>query len=322
MSELSAFKDRVTAEIIGSDFSGDKEVTAFLSALVKHAGAINIVKKRVNLVITLSTYDECLFVVGLLKRFYPAEFEISAEEIKSGSKKGSRTYSVMVPTGYSRQVLVDTLLIPEDSEAFSGFEDEVPQPFFKDVSLAKAYLKGLFLAVGGIYVPSLNEEEKKDGYHFEYRLDEQVSAESVKELLSLLGASAKISERGALFLVYIKDRDEILNLLALLGLCDCALTLKGIIDERDTANSLNRAVICETANLDKTFVAASKHLLAIGLIEDAEGLDSLPPTLKETAQARMEYPQSSLSELADILKVTKSCLNHRLRKLLEIAGMD
>lgn len=84
------------------------------------------------------------------------------------------------------------------------------------------------------------------------------------ELLSDLRINTRMSERGEHKLVYVKDKDEIVKALATLDLVDCVLKLQSIIDERETANSLNRVIICETANLDKTFAAASKHLLAIG----------------------------------------------------------
>ena len=115
------------------------------------------------------------------------------------------------------------------------------------------------------------------------------------------------------------SEEEIVKLLGVMNLGDSVIALRKIIDERETANALNRAVICETANLDKIYVAASKHLLAIGIIEDSVGLDSLPVALQETARCRMEFQQASYEEMADILGVSKSCLNHRLRKLVEMA---
>ena len=78
-------------------------------------------------------------------------------------------------------------------------------------------------------------------------------------------------------------------------------------------------IICETANLDKTFAAASKHLLAIGELKNRDIFDSLPTQLKQTAEARAEHPEATLNELAEILGVSKSCLNHRLRKIVELA---
>lgn len=121
------------------------------------------------------------------------------------------------------------------------------------------------MGCGSVYVPSTSEQsEKRDGYHFELQLDDDLFADDVMELLSDLRINTRMSERGEHKLVYVKDKDEIVKVLAVLELSDCVLKLQSIIDERETANSLNRVIICETANLDKTFTAASKHLLAIG----------------------------------------------------------
>ena len=313
----TSFRNSVVEEIISTPITDGDNVFALVSAIAKNAGVILINKRRINLVMSVDSYAVAMYLVEALKSVYPTEFEISCDEIKSGPKKGERAFTVAVQTGFTKQVLSDALLITEDS---CGVELEVPEKFAREYSLAVTYLKGLFLASGGIYVPSLEgAEEKKDGYHFEYRLEDEETAVSVCNLLASLGISAKINERGNVWLVYIKDKDEIVKILATMELGDTVMALRKIIDERETANALNRAVICETANLDKTYVAASKHLLAIGIIEESEGLESLPPALQETARIRMEFQQASYEEMAEILGVSKSCLNHRLRKLVEIA---
>ena len=277
----TSFRNSVVEEIISTPITDGDSVFALVSAIAKNAGVILINKRRINLVMSVDSYAVAMYLVEALKRVYPTEFEISCDEIKSGPKKGERAFTVAVQTGFTKQVLSDALLITEDS---CGVELEVPEKFAREYSLAVTYLKGLFLASGGIYVPSLEgAEEKKDGYHFEYRLEDEETAVSVCNLLASLGISAKINERGNVWLVYIKDKDEIVKILATMELGDTVMALRKIIDERETANALNRAVICETANLDKTYVAASKHLLAIGIIEESEGLESLPPALQETA---------------------------------------
>lgn len=316
MTEHNSFRSAVVDEIIMTPIEDTDSAFALISAIAKNAGVITINKKRVNLVMSVDTYAVAMYLVDTLKSIYPTEFEISCDEIKSGPKKGERAFSVAVQTGFTEQVLLDTGLIDEE---FGGFELDVPEKFRKEYSLAVTYLKGLFLASGGIYVPSTGDEEKKDGYHFEFRLEDEETAISVNGLLASLGVSAKINERGNMWLVYVKDKEEIVKILSLLGLGECVMALRRIIDERETANALNRAVICETANLDKTYVAASKHLLAIGIIEDSVGLETLPPALQETARIRMEFQQASYEEMAEILGVSKSCLNHRLRKLVEMA---
>ncbi len=317
MTEHTSFREQVVEELISTSIRDNDSAYALISAIAKNAGTITINKRHVNLVMAVDSYAVAMYLVETLKSVYPTEFEISCDEIKSGPKKGERAYTVAVQTGFTKQVLLDAGIM---SDEFGGFELDVPEKFTREYTLAVTYLKGLFLASGGIYVPSLEgAEEKKDGYHFEYRLEDEETAQSVNGLLASLGISAKINERGAMWLVYIKDKEEIVKMLTTIGLTECVLVLRKIIDERETANALNRAVICETANLDKTYVAASKHLLAIGIIEESEGLESLPPALQETARCRMEFQQASYEELASILGVSKSCLNHRLRKIVEIA---
>lgn len=290
---------------------------SFICAAAKQAGSLNISGKRTNLVIALSSYEECLAMVEMLKSIYPTEFEITVAHIRSGVRKGGTSYTVAVPTGFTKQVLEDTHLVRDDGE-----DDGECIPAFVRANRENsvAYLKGLFLVCGSVYVPSAgDEDEKREGYHFEFMVEDGDLAGEVCDLLEKLGINAKTSERGNNFLVYLKDKDEILHMLAELELGDSVLKLKAIIDERETANSINRVTICEAANLDKTYAAASKQLMAIGEIEEKFGLDVLSPALRETACARMEYQQASMNELAEILGITKSCLNHRLRKIVEIA---
>ena len=307
---MSSFKENAAKELLTVLPSEREEELAFLCAVTKQAGYLHITGKRKNLVFALSSYEECLAVTGMLKDFYPTEFEIAVEHIKSGVKKGGTAYSVAVPTGFARQAIDD----------LHAMEAGVPSFVRTNRTLAVAYLKGLMMACGSVYAPSVeNAGEKREGYHFEFAVSDAEYAEEIVALLSDLGIKAKTSERGAAHLVYIKDKDEILGMLAVLGLAESVLKLKAVIDERETANSINRVTICEAANLDKTYAAAMKQLMAIGAIEESEGLSALAPALRDTACARMEYPQASMTELADILGVSKSCLNHRLRKLVEIA---
>lgn len=308
---MASFKDNAEKELLTTLPSDEQGVRAFLSAAAKQGGFLHIVGRRRNLVFNLASYEQCIAVIGLLKMLYPSEFEMSAEHIRSGMKKGGTSFSVSVPTGFTAQAVEDLRLA----------EGGVPSFVRNSRSAAESYLKGLFMVCGSVYVPSPGgDEEKREGYHFEFAVDGDEFAEEILQILADLGVQAKVSERGALRLVYIKDKESILSALALLGLSESVLKLKSIIDERETANSINRVTICEAANLDKSYAAASRQLMAIGAIEESVGLDSLSATLRDTANARMEYPLASMSELADILGVSKSCLNHRLRKLAQLAA--
>ena len=314
-----SFKDSAREELLGVLPKKREEIVAFLSALAKSCGSIEIAKKRYNLCFWLADYDEGLKVVELPKTLYPAEFELSLDKTKTGAE----ACSVQVPSGFSKQAIEDFGLMKINVDEYLAFVEGIPQDVVTTIATKVAYFKGLFLGCGSVYVPSTSDQsEKRDGYHFELQLDDDLFADDVMELLSDLRINTRMSDRGEHKLVYVKDKDEIVKALATLDLADCVLKLRSIIDERETANSLNRVIICETANLDKTFTAASKHLLAIGELRNKDMFDSLPAQLKETADARADHPEASLSELAEILGVSKSCLNHRLRKIVELANLN
>ena len=301
-----SFKDDARKELLGVLPTKREEVTAFLSALCKACGSIEIAKKRCNLCFWLDDYDEGLKVVELLKVLYPADFELSLDKTKTGAE----ACSVQVPSGFSKQALEDFGLMKINADEYQSFVEGIPQDIAATNACKIAYFKGLFLGCGSVYVPSTSaQSEKRDGYHFELQLDDELLADDVMELLSDLRINTRMSERGEHKLVYVKDKDEIVKALATLDLVDCVLKLQSIIDER------------ETANLDKTFAAASKHLLAIGELKNRDIFDSLPTQLKQTAEARAEHPEATLNELAEILGVSKSCLNHRLRKIVELAEL-
>ncbi len=316
---MKNFKEYAHNELLSYLPSSKGEVMAFLSAIAKVKGSIEIVKKRLNLCLQLDTYEGGLKIVDLFKSLYPAEFELSLQK----GKNGQEICTLQVPIGFSKQVLADFGLMRVEGDEYSAFIEGIPQDLTATTFAKKAYFKGLFFAAGSVYVPSTaGDKEKKDGYHFELQLDDELFADDVMELLSDLRINTRMSDRGEHKLVYVKDKDEIVTILTLLDLNDSAMQLQKIIDEREIANSLNRAVICETANLDKTFTAASKHLLAIGELKSKDMFDSLPDILKDTANERALHPEATLQELADILGVTKSCLNHRLRKIVELASLS
>lgn len=316
------FKDYAHDEMLGVLPKDRESTVAFLSALSKCAGSIEIVRKRLNLCLQLDSYQEGLKIVELFKSLYPTEFELSLDKAKGGVRAGAEICTLQVPIGFSKQVLADLFLMDVNADEYLSFVEGIPQELVGNYECKRAYFKGLFLACGSVYVPSTSmDSEKKDGYHFELQLDDELFADDVMELLSDLRINTRMSDRGEHKLVYAKDKDEIVKILATLDLADSAMQLQSIIAERETANSLNRAVICETANLDKTFAAASKHLLAIGELKNREEFDDLPLILKETADARAEHPEATLNELAEIMGISKSCLNHRLRKIVELAGI-
>ena len=163
--------------------------------------------------------------------------------------------------------------------------------------------------------------DPKRSYHLEMVCQREDQATQLMEIMRHFGLEAKTIERKQHFVVYIKEGEGIVDFL---NICEAHVSLMSMENERilkDMRNSINRRVNCEAANITKTVNAAAKQLADIELIRDKMGLQELPPNLRMIAEARLDHPDATLSELGGYLDppVGKSGVNHRLRKLSEIA---
>ena len=178
----------------------------------------------------------------------------------------------------------------------------------------RAFLRGAFLACG-----SMSDPEKN--YHFEIVCTAADKAEQVQNVMNEFGLDAKVILRKKYHVVYLKESSSIVDMLNIMEAPVALMQLENVRILKDMRNSVNRRVNCETANINKTVTAAAKQIEDIQYIREHSGFSGLAPNLKETAMARLEYPEASLKELGDMLNppVGKSGVNHRLRKLSEIA---
>jgi DNA-binding protein WhiA len=178
----------------------------------------------------------------------------------------------------------------------------------------KAYLRGAFLAGGSINNP-------EGTYHLEIITSDSQHAADLCRLLNKFLLRAKVSQRKNCYVVYIKESEHIVLFLALIGAHHALLEFENVRVLKDVRNQVNRLVNCETANLNKTVVASVRQIDNINLINKTIGLAALPATLREIAELRIESPDASLKELGEMLnpKVGKSGVNHRLRKIDELA---
>ena len=180
----------------------------------------------------------------------------------------------------------------------------------EEESSAASFLRGAFLAGGSVTNPA-------KGYHLELVTPHRSVSRETVSLLQEQNFSPKATDRAGNYIVYFKHSSAIEDFLTLVGASTSAMELMSTKIEKDMRNSVNRRVNCDTANVGKTVDAAAAHLNAIARLD----LDSLPEKLQVTARLRLENPELSLSELAALFvpPVTKSGLNHRLRKLMELS---
>jgi len=178
----------------------------------------------------------------------------------------------------------------------------------------RAYVRGTFLATG-----SVNDPQKS--YHLEMVFAHRAQAEQVQELLRSFDIDAGIVKRKKASVLYVKESAQICDLLNVMEAHVALMELENVRILKEMRNSINRQVNCETANLNKTVTAAARQIEDIIFIRDTLGFDELKDELREMAEVRLEYPESSLQELGTYLAVPigKSGVNHRLAKLCEIA---
>ena len=177
-----------------------------------------------------------------------------------------------------------------------------------------AFLRGAFLAGG-----SVTEPRKR--YHLELVTSHTQASRELLALLTDMGRRPKQTVRGGCRVTYFKSGDQIEDFLTLMGAPLSAMALMNTRAEKELRNGVNRRVNCEAANLDKAVEAAQEQLEAIRRLYELGRVEELPPRLKETIILREAFPELTLSELAEEFDppITKSCLNHRLRKLVELS---
>ena len=177
-----------------------------------------------------------------------------------------------------------------------------------------SFLRGVFFAGGSITDPLKR-------YHLELATSHAQVSRELSALLQDTGFTPKSVARNGSSVTYFKQSEHIEDFLTLIGAPVAAMNIMTAKMEKDLRNSVNRRLNCDSANLDKTVEAAQEQLEAIRKLRTAGLLEQLPDKLQQTAGLRVEYPELTLSELAEEFDppVTKSCLNHRLRKILELS---
>lgn len=178
-----------------------------------------------------------------------------------------------------------------------------------------AFLRGVFLASG-----SVTDPEKE--YHLEFALADEAFAQAVQKLIARFELEANIIRRRQTTLVYLKGQTPIADMLSILGAQNARFAMEDAFIRKELRNNANRAVNCDSANVQRAVTAASRQTQAIERLLRARGEESLPPALLQTAKMRLGHPEVSLEELGRLLDppVGKSGVNHRLRKLEQMAN--
>ncbi|MEG2625571.1 MAG: DNA-binding protein WhiA [Christensenella sp.] len=216
---------------------------------------------------------------------------------------------------HSYTIVVDNAPLLLSVLGFEGnlLTDAVPPREMLEQDCCKtAILRGAFLGGGSVSNPKKN-------YHAEFVTNSEAFSNVLLTLLQKNEIHAKIIHRKQNFVVYLNEGDGIATLLAMIGAYSSILNFENVRVLKEMRNNVNRAVNCETANINKTVNAAITQIMNIHKLERIIGLENLSDTLRETAELRLANPEATLSELCELNGTTKSGMNHRLRKLNSLA---
>ncbi len=250
--------------------------------------------------------------IKLLKSYFGARADLAVSE--AAILKRGHSYELTIGSERNAEQILRETGILLVKEGCNYINDGIYSDIVKKRCCKKAYLRGVFLGAGTISNP-------EKAYHLEIVCNSEFLANDVKKLVNGFGLHAKIVPRKKNYIVYLKESEQITDFLNILGAHAQLLDFENIRIVKEMRNKTNRIVNCESANLDKTVNAASKQIVDIEYIRDMAGLGSLPEKLFSVAQLRLEHPEASLNELADMMDppLKKSGLNHRIKKIGELA---
>lgn len=187
----------------------------------------------------------------------------------------------------------------------------------------KNFVKGIYLgcATSSIKISERPNEKTSSGYHLEFASKSLPFLRELSHILAQFDIFPKLISRKKNYVLYLKDAEQVCNLLALIGANNSVLVLQNEIAKRDFRNKINRQTNCLSGNISKTVDASIKQLEAIKKIDQKIGLNNLPPDLEEVALMRIANPEEPLNVLLQLsnIQLTKSGLNHRFRKIISIA---
>ena len=281
---------------------------AELAALIRMNGSISIVNQQIVLNVQTENAAIARRIYSLLKDHNHVRSELLVR--RKMKLKKNNVYIVRLK--HETRSVLDDLAILEGMMFHSHVSDEI----MGNSQKMRSYLRGAFMASGSVNNPETSR------YHLEIYSTYEEHNQDICDMLNYYGLNGRTLERRNGYISYLKGAEHIADFLTLIGATNSMLKFEDVRIVRDMRNSVNRIVNCETANMNKTIDAASKQIENIRFIDERVGLQALPEKLQEIAELRLENPEVSLKELGEMLStgpISKSGINHRIRKINEFA---
>lgn len=295
MERLDKFTNKVKRDLLKIEIKNPDEVLSEIEGFLLSIGKIIITKEKVNLNFTLSSPEVARRVIKLLKI---VGFRKSLNFVE---KKGKKYFEIELNIPFKR-ILSLNIINEEDLKVHFKPKNE---------SCIKSFLRGAFLGSGVVRDP-------RKGYYLEFRFQSESSILEIFEILKIIHFDFKERYRKKYTILYLQDRENIKEFLLFLGASGSYIQILENTIIKDMKNRLTKNINLEMKNLKKTINSYLKIKDAIIYLKKNGLTKNLSSSLKETINLRIKYPYLSLNELAKKMGVSKSCINHRLRRILKL----
>ena len=300
-----SFTSNIKNEISSIQY-GESENFAELSAILNIGGKIFDDKFEI--------YTENISVVRRIYTLIKETYHVDIEMDNSGVNSLRKNKLVLLTVREKVDLILSDLSIVLDGKRLY-----VPHNYLVDELKDKqAYLRGVFMICGSINDP------KTSRYHAEFVISSEETAKFVNSLLNEMHFNSKVIKRDKNYMVYIKESEKISDFIKMLNATNSLFYYEDIRIYRDHKNMTNRLNNCEQANVDKIIASSNEQLELIRKLRETRDFDLLDERIKDICIYKEKYPESSMAELAEIISseterpITKSCINHRFRKIKEM----
>ena len=308
---MEYFSKQVRDEIARNEFGQCQTcIKAELSAILHISGSIHLTgKEKLGLSVVTESAGVARRVIKLLKTCYRLESETRVEQVEKLGKHHRYTLIIHPQEGLTELLYELGMMTRERS-----LEGSIAPNLVQERCCRSSFLRGAFLAGGSITDP------QKKTYHLELVTHNEEFANGLIYLMSLMNIKAKSAKRKEQTVVYLKDSEAIGQFLSVINAYHGFMKLEEVKVIKGLRGEVNRIVNCETANLEKTLSAAWKQVEIINELINNGDYHQLSPSLKQTADLRLEYPEANLKELGELHTpaLSKSAVNHRLRLICQL----
>ncbi len=312
---MQNFTEEIKYELTSVQLSDECCKRAALSAFIRTSGSVVSRNGKFGFEIVTENEGTAEYISDMLESSFGLHLTVSGAKFDVLSGRDKLTFECVGDDAQKLLVSLGIVSINSDGAYLNfGIDEKVIE---KDCCKI-AYIKGSFLGGGSCTLPD-EDALSRTGYHFEIVFSNKVAASDFCELLCGFEILAKLVSRKDCAVVYVKSKEVISDILNVISAENCLEKLNKIVELKDKTNNENRVNNCSVSNIDKTVTASVKQVRAITVIAETIGLQSLDKLLFDVAEARLADTNASMQELAERLRISKSCINHRMRKIFELS---